>query len=86
MSETRKDFEERRRIYFEKNPTFEEWCDDVFFYIRHSSWNMKNKPDYSREEFDKDLEDAFVHGELEHCFRNREMPQQVAWEWELIIF
>ena len=32
MSETRKDFEERRWIYFEKNPTFEEWCEDVFFY------------------------------------------------------
>ena len=42
--------------------------------------------DYSREEFDKDMEDAFVRWELEHCFRNREMPMQVAWDWELIIF
>ena len=82
----RREAEERRRIYFEKNPTFEEWCEDVFFYIRHSSWYMKNRPDYSREEFDKDIEDASALGELEHCFRNREMPQQAAWEWELIIF
>ena len=86
MSETRKDFEERRRIYFEKNPTFEEWCEDVFFCIKNCKWDRHDMTDYSREEFDKDMEDAFVRRELEHCFRNREMPQQVAWEWELIIF
>ncbi|MBR2995442.1 MAG: hypothetical protein IKF45_01905, partial [Lachnospiraceae bacterium] len=54
--------------------------------IRHSSWYMKNRPDYSREEFDKDIEDASALGELKHCFRNREMPQQAAREWELSIF
>lgn len=86
MSETRKDFEERRWIYFEKNPTFEEYCDDVFFYIKNDKWRSENMTEYSREEFDEDLKDWFVREELEKCFKYRELPMLVAAEWELIIF
>lgn len=82
----RKEREEDRRIYFDKNPSFEEWCDDVFFYIKHDRWYMRNMPDYSRKEFDEALKDKYIRRDMENHFKNREMPLQTAGVWDLITF
>ena len=82
----KKDAEEDRRLYFDKNPSFEEWCDDVFFYIKHDQWYMRNMPDYSRREFDDALGNNSVRRDMENHFKNREMPLHIAGNWDLITF
>ncbi len=78
--------EEDRRLYFESNPSFEEWCDDVFFYIKHDTWYMRNRLDYSKEEFDEALSDVMIRRDMERYYEERQMPLRTACMWDLITF
>lgn len=80
------EFEEDRRLYFERNISFEEWCEDIFKCIKADRWYFRNLPNYSKADFQKTVENRFIHRDLEEMYNNHEMPSSVAGQWYLITF
>ena len=72
--------------YFGKNPSFEQWCDDVFVAIKEHHWYKRYRPDYSKEEYLECLKDVLVHSQMENYYKKRELPSKAADEWDLITF
>jgi hypothetical protein len=78
------DWEEEKQTYFSKNPSFEQWCDDVFKEIKNHYWYKKHRPDYSKEEFLEDLAYPYIEREMRYYYEKKEMPIEMAGGWDLI--
>ncbi len=76
-------FELRRQIYFDKCPTYEEWCADVLKEIMNDDWYKEHR---TREDIMSDMKDKLVEDALRHAYKDREMPYEVAGNWEMITF
>ena len=78
--------EKEKREYFEKDPSFEEWCEDVFVAIKEERWYKRYRPDYSREEFWDCFEDVLIRATMEGEYKNQKLPGEVAGIWDIISF
>ena len=82
----RKEREKKVNDYFSKNPSFEEWCEDVFKAIKSDPWYIEHMPDYSREYYLECLNDHYIHRDMVDMYEHHEMPDSVAGQWDLITF
>ena len=77
--------ERARRIkeeYFSKNPSYEEWLNDVADCILSDSWYRKHWPEYTKEDI---LKDAEVYEDvLRLAYERQEMPGATAAEWDIV--
>lgn len=80
----RKEKEEEKREYFSKNPSFKEWCEDIYQAIKDDHWYKKHWPDYSKEDFQDCVDYVLIRRELEYYYKKQTMPAEIAGNWGLI--
>lgn len=82
----KKEYEKNQQLYFDRNPSFEKWCDDVFKSIKGDQWYMIHQPDFSKELFRTYLEDKNIQREMKSLYKEKKLPGYVAANWDLITF
>lgn len=70
--------------YFSKNPSFEKWLDDVAESIISNPRYQEHWPNYTKQEILHEAEDKCVRGMLEQYYKEQDMPETIASEWDII--
>ncbi len=74
--------EKEKKEYFDRNPSYEEWLNDVADSILTDPWYQEHRPDYTKEEI---LNDAkYCEYFLKVYYKQQDMPGQIAAEWGII--
>lgn len=69
--------------YFSKNPTFEQWCNDIMESI---AADEKMSRVFNRERVLEDMEYPSIKRDLLWHFQNKEMPEYIAGQWDIVTF
>ncbi|MBE5845051.1 MAG: hypothetical protein E7302_12920 [Butyrivibrio sp.] len=76
-------WEIRKRVYFDRHPSFEEWFDDVVDSVMEEDWYKENS---SKADIYDALENPFINRDLRSDYDNKELPCEVAAKWWIITF
>ena len=77
--EVKQENERARIAYFERKPTYEQWCSDIMEILL-------SDPDcsafYDKERIESDMD--YYSRDLHHYFDERESPKMIAGQWSII--
>lgn len=81
MEEQKQENERARIAYFEQNPSYEQWCEDIKDILLQDPYYSKN---YDKEHIESDME--YYARDLHKYYDEQESPKSIAGQWSIITF